>query len=158
MTFWDRKQRGDNKMAAPRDSNDSSTDYDTERVTTISKGCFDNLYWSFPLSYNHSSEPVKLVPEGYENEEINLCKFGSILQCSWSISSVSNALSYTCQSCLSFVVPWYCSLLIKLLLCSWPRQGSKKGTGVGWWPGLPPWYLSCSLVTPQPSLGLSQGW
>lgn len=50
-------------MAAPRDSNDSSTDYDTERVTSISKGCFDNSYWSFPLSYNHFSEAVKSVPE-----------------------------------------------------------------------------------------------
>lgn len=87
-------------MAAPRDSNDSSTDCDTERVTSISKGCFDNFYWSFPLSYNHSSEAVKLVPEGSENEEINLCKVGSILQCSWSISYIYNALSYTCQSCL----------------------------------------------------------
>lgn len=84
-------------MAAPRDNSDSSTDYDTERVTSISKGCFDNLYWSFPLSYNHSSEAEKLVPEGSENEEINLCKVGSI---SWSISYVYNALSYTCQSCL----------------------------------------------------------
>lgn len=86
-------------MAAPRDSNDSSTDCDTERVTSISKGCFDNLYWSFPLSYNRS-EAVKLVPEGSENEEINLCKVGSILECSWSISYIYNALSYTCQSCL----------------------------------------------------------
>lgn len=85
-------------MAAPRDSNDSSTDYDTERVTSISKGCFDNSYWSFPLSYNHFSEAVKLVPEGSGNEEIKLCKVGSISQCSSSISYISNALSYTCQS------------------------------------------------------------
>lgn len=87
-------------MAAPRDSNDSSTDYDTERVTSISKGCFDNSYRSFPLSYNHFSEAVKLVPEGSENEEIKLCKVGSILQRSSSISYIYNALSYTCQSCL----------------------------------------------------------
>lgn len=75
-------------MAAPRDSNDSSTDYDTERVTSISKGCFDNSYWSFPLSYNHFSEAVKSVPEGSENEEKKLCKVGSSLQCSLSISYI----------------------------------------------------------------------
>lgn len=155
MTFWDRKQRGDNKIAAPRDSNDSSTDYDTERVTSISKGCFDNLYWSFALSYNHSSEEVKLVPEGSENEEINLCKVGSTLQCSWSISHIYNALSYTCQNCLKTLLLCH-GLLIKLLLCSWPLQSSKEGVGVGWWPVLTgtcaaPW------CHPQAFLGPSQG-
>lgn len=94
------RQKGDIKMAAPRDGNDSCTDWDAERVTSISKSCFDNSYWSFPLSYNHFSEAVKLVPEGSENEEIKLCKVCGILQCSSSISYVYNALSHACQACL----------------------------------------------------------